>query len=200
MTDLTPEQFTKALVEGRLRLSFDGPSKTIGDKLARRLYVQRLNEVLEAEGVPITIEQAPPIQKRPALHLTNWSSRKQHGPGRRLCAMALPRAWEKGDGKVSMVAPRAEDLLAIKDGTLSVEVYQARYRMMLRRQVSQTGIGPGQLVLDRGDPVEDGDTLLCACPRPDSPRRHHECHIEWLAPFLRRAGWRVVLYGEEFDG
>jgi hypothetical protein len=31
---------------------------------------------------------------------------------------------------------------------------------------------------------------------PDSPKRTHPCHLEWLAPFLASAGWSVVLYGE----
>ena len=42
---------------------------------------------------------------RPTLHLTNWSSRSQRGQGRRLCAMAAPRQWEHGDGRVDRCAP-----------------------------------------------------------------------------------------------
>lgn len=137
---------------------------------------------------------------RPTLHLTNWSSRAQHGPGRKLCAMASPRTWEHGEGRVRDATPRLTVLLDWQQGRISLadyrELAEARFRVCF---VSGTLL-PGALAWYAGKccwVVSDGDTLLCSCPRPDSPRRTHECHLEWLAPFLARAGWRVILYGQE---
>lgn len=48
----------------------------------------------------------------------------------------------------------------------------------------------GEVVL-----VADGDSLLCACSRTDAAVAR--CHRAWAAPFLARAGWRVVLDGAE---
>lgn len=42
---------------------------------------------------------------RPTLHLTNWSSRRLHGPGRRWSIMARPRHWERGDGTCIPLTP-----------------------------------------------------------------------------------------------
>lgn len=39
--------------------------------------------------------------------------------------------------------------------------------------------------------IADGDTLCCACAKGA------DCHRRWAAPFLVRAGWRVVLDGVE---
>jgi len=39
--------------------------------------------------------------------------------------------------------------------------------------------------------VPSGSWLVCTCARGV------DCHTVWLAPFLARAGWRVVLRGEE---
>jgi hypothetical protein len=43
--------------------------------------------------------------------------------------------------------------------------------------------------------VKSGDTVCCACAR--SERAAGRCHLAWAVPFLVRAGWRVVLDGEE---
>lgn len=138
--------------------------------------------------------------ERPTLHLTNWSSRAQHGPGRRLCAMARPRWWEHGDGWVLSVAPSELDLADWQAGRLSLDEYRVRYEELIADAADI--LPPGRLCFARpparrGQPVQDGDTLLCACPRPDSPRYVRSCHLSWLAPYLVRAAWRVVLYGEE---
>lgn len=61
---------------------------------------------------------------RPTLYLSNWSSARtpgHHGPGRKLCAMAAPRRWEFGDGRVRMVAPDAHDLADLRAGLITVE-------------------------------------------------------------------------------
>lgn len=149
------------------------------------------------------------MSDRPTLHLTNWASRSQHGPGRRLCAMARPRSWEHGDGMVPMLAPHMLDLDAWRAGRLTLAEYRERYLWRLDDMQEGCLLGPGALALALVDDdyegvghhpareVRDGDSLLCSCPRPDSPRRTHPCHLEWLAPYLVRAGWRVILYGEE---
>jgi hypothetical protein len=144
------------------------------------------------------------MTERPTLHLTNWASKTQYGPGRRLCAMARPRAWERGDGWCSEVAPNGSDLRAWQAGGLTLEEYRSRYEARLAALDGYGCLCPGLLWYGmeghyplKSAFVQDGDALLCACPRPDSPRRTHSCHLEWLAPYLVRAGWRVLLYGVE---
>lgn len=136
------------------------------------------------------------------IHLTNHSSRSQHGPGPLICAMAVPRSWEQGDGRCGAATPRAADLLAVKRGALDI----AEYRELCAERWRIAGAGgcyqPGRLsyVQDgRVQVVPDGATLFCACARPGSSRRTHPCHLEWLAPILASAGWRVVLYGANFE-
>jgi hypothetical protein len=132
---------------------------------------------------------------RPTVYLTNWSSKKLHGPGRKLTIMAKPRAWEHGDGRVPALIPRAEDLEAVRGGRIDVAEYRRRFQTGL-----SPNLAPGLLVgLNRGVllTVADGDTLLCACSREAAARG--ECHRVWSAAFLHRAGWRVVLDGEEYS-
>ena len=136
---------------------------------------------------------------RPTLHLTNWSSRAQHGPGRKLCAMARPRRWERGDGRCAMAAPAEADLPDLQRGRLTEAGYRAELVQLWARALPLGMLAPDCLGwrdhLSKLHRVQDGDSLLCSCPRPDSPRRTHQCHLEWLAPFLVRVGWDVVLYG-----
>ena len=152
------------------------------------------------------------MSRRPTLHLTNLSSRRQHGPGRLLCAMAAPRRHELGAsaGVVMSACPTARDLRAVRAGDISVDEYRERceryWRTLLTVPAVQgatpIALAPNGLTFGRwGDEslplpyVQDDDTLFCACARPDSPKRTHPCHLEWLAPYLARAGWDVVLYG-----
>jgi len=117
--------------------------------------------------------------------------------------MARPRRWEHGDGRCIVAAPFGDDLLAVMGEDITMAEYQARcerrfadfadlgrYRPDCKSVVTHAGDRPSRGTL------QDGDTLLCACARPDSPKRTHPCHLEWLAPFLKAAGWAVVLYGE----
>ena len=55
LNGMTIEQAAVALVEGRLGLDFDGPPKTLGDKVARHLYVHAMNRELERTGSPVRI-------------------------------------------------------------------------------------------------------------------------------------------------
>lgn len=118
----------------------------------------------------------------PTVYLTNWSSKGMHGPGRRLSIMAMPRAWEHGDGTCHALVPPAAWVRAAKAGTMAVEEYRARYMARLAADVS---VAP--------DDLRDGDTLLCACSREAA--RRGECHRAWAAEHLARVGWRVVLDG-----
>jgi len=142
---------------------------------------------------------------RPTLYLAGLQARTLHGPGRKLCAMALPRRWEHGDGRVAVAAPFEGDLRAVQS-TGDLAAYRAACE---RRWLTFAELGrfkPGVLCLvsaasseedgrAHARPVADGDTLFCACAFPDSPRRKHPCHLEIFAPFLVRAGLDVVLWG-----
>lgn len=134
----------------------------------------------------------------PTLYLTNWSSPRLHGPGRKLTIMARPRAWEHGEGVVVALQPRDETrhlmVSALADRS-NVEAMATYLRAMEVRWRAATDLGPGRLecVTATGlGLVHDGDTLCCACARGA------ECHRRWAAPFLVAAGWRVILDGVEF--
>ena len=132
---------------------------------------------------------------RPTLHLTNWSSRKLHGPGRKLTIMAAPRRWEHGDGRVPAIVPPLDWLREALGGTLALEEYRRRYEDRLS---GLSFLAPGALRADTPPgwvDVRDGDTLCCACSRADAAAGR--CHRAWAAPFLVRAGWRVILDGVE---
>lgn len=140
----------------------------------------------------------------PTLHLTNWASLAQHGPRRRICAMARPRYWEVGSGTATLAHASLPVFDAFRRGDLTVAEYRERLEEAWDHINVAGLLEPGVFkYVDlfnsrRRHLVAHGDTLLCACPRPDSPRRRHPCHLEWLAPHLVRAGWRVVLYAQEF--
>lgn len=145
----------------------------------------------------------------PTLHLTNWSSGRLHGPGRRFTIMARPRTWEMGEGCVVALKPSGLVIVgllqrALEDRTdeAAMRAYREAYEAVLSSAVAVlrprrltafgygTGMGGGL-----GTEVGDGDTLCCACSVAEA--RAGRCHRSWAAPFLVRAGWRVVLDGEE---
>lgn len=149
---------------------------------------------------------------RPTVFVTNWSSRKLHGSGRKFTIMALPRRWEYGDGKVPLLTPSEQDLLAVRAEDISVAEYRTRFLAKVDRVVGlgETGgqqqlrwsLKPGELfaivpgpIETRGSLVEDADTLCCACSREAAERG--QCHRVWAAHLLVEAGWRVVLDGVE---
>ena len=132
----------------------------------------------------------------PTIYITNWSSRKMHGPGRLLTIMALPRAWEHGDGVVPHLTHYPDDFDALQDGDLSGQDYRERYLQHLTEH--RHGLVPGGLFAwsqssGRTD-VVDGDTLLCACSRHQA--RQGWCHRVWAANALAQHGWEVVLDGQ----
>jgi hypothetical protein len=115
--------------------------------------------------------------------------------------MTKPRWFELGDGRCLDAAPGRDDFEAVNAGRISPDEYRSRCESRWDYCHDQDGLAPGRLLWGRepGYPaagnVEDGDTLICSCPRIDSPKRTRQCHLEWLAPYLVRAGWDVVLYG-----
>lgn len=142
------------------------------------------------------------MSTNPTLYLSNWSSHRtpgMHGPGRKWTIMARPRVWERGMGEVSAFVPPVEWLDDVKAGRLHADNYFAWLRF---RWESATALfPPGVLVAHaRGDriTVRDGDTLCCACSVAEA--RAGRCHRTWAAPFLVRAGWRVVLDGVDVAG
>lgn len=137
----------------------------------------------------------------PTLYLTNWSSRKLHGPGRALTIMAAPRHWEKGAGCVSALLPLLSDLRDVQAGRISADEYRHRFEEHLDACAEAGSLPPGRLLYevppfdDIPAPVRDGDTLCCACSRADAAAGR--CHRVWAAQALVHAGWRVVLDGVE---
>lgn len=148
----------------------------------------------------------------PTLYLSNWSSHRTpgaHGPGRKWSIMARPRAWERGEGACIPLAPLGPpgvllDLLVVqrRAGAVDPDLLD-RYRQAMAHRWGPREYGPdlGPTHLwaapDEGPPVRvsDGDTLCCACAVAEA--REGRCHRAWAAPFLVRAGWRVVLDGVE---
>lgn len=132
---------------------------------------------------------------RPRIFLGN-GSRQYHGPGRALCAMAVPRRWEAALPRVPDAAPSAAALRAVQAGRLTVAEYRRRFEARMAAHAAD--MAPGALrYVQHGDthPVEDGDTLICACAALGSRVRRHPCHLEILAPMLRDAGWDVTIWG-----
>ena len=138
------------------------------------------------------------------LHLTNWASRAEHGPGTKISAMAKPLAWMSAYGIAPNAAPHLLDLEAIRSDTITIEEYTARCVARWAYFAALDRYLPGKFDSVRPEggrrmniKIADGDSLLCTCPRRGSHRWRRPCHLESLAPFLVRAGWRVLLYGEE---
>lgn len=140
---------------------------------------------------------------RPTVHVTNAASRRppHRGPGRVLTIMARPRGQygEAGEGRVPVLVPPWEWVRDAKAGRLSMADYRQRYTAILEASGIHGHLAPGELqaALSGGGsrPVEDGDTLICACSRAAAARG--ECHRVWAAHVLARSGWRVVLDGVE---
>jgi hypothetical protein len=150
----------------------------------------------------------------PTLYLSNWSSSRSvglHGPGRKLTIMAKPRAWEHGEGRVPLLTPSGTVLpllqaaLADRTDAAAMAAYRSAFEAVLggaerllrpRRLLAHAG--PGGMGGGLTSEVCDGDTLCCACSRAEAAAGR--CHRAWVAPFLARAGWRVLLDGAEVSG
>ena len=136
---------------------------------------------------------------KPTLHLTNWSFKRLHGPGRKWTIMAAPRGWERGDGVAPAFVPPHHWLCAVQEGRMTESAY---FDGLRGRWSGVYGtpepFAPGGLLAYVGiwsRAVADGDSLLCCCSREKAAEGR--CHRATAAPFLTRAGWRVLLDGVE---
>lgn len=155
--------------------------------------------------------------RRPTLHVTNWSRRDLHGPGRAFTIAPRPSASERGSGHVqllSVATPHELRLMAAVEARAEAtgdldptdEVVRNLRRALEARwgALRQRGaLRPGELSAPTHDPsvstpLRDGDTLCCSCPVWRA--QHSLCLRQWLAPVLVAAGWRVIRDGKEVDG
>lgn len=143
---------------------------------------------------------------QPTLHITNWSSRKLHGPGRMLTIMAQPRHWERGAGRVTQLVPGW--FASFKRGDIDFEEYRRRYAQSVKYASVAGHLHPGALFIAVPDPritsswnyggaVQDADTLCCGCSREAA--RFDRCHRVWAAHALICSGWRVILDGTALE-
>ena len=157
----------------------------------------------------------------PTLYLAGWASWRtpgHHGPGGKFSIMQrTPRwAWGTAVGVLPQLGPQSGAEVVLLERLLEARHQKrpadpgmiAQYRGLLdaRWCASAQHLRPGVLVYQRlgmaaGYPQEvlgtvgDGATLCCACSVGESLAGR--CHRAWLAPHLRRAGWAVVLDGED---
>jgi hypothetical protein len=143
-------------------------------------------------AAPEPVRKAFKMADRPVVHVTNWSSKRLHGPGRKLTIMARPRAWEHGDGRVPAATPHPQWLEDVRSGAIDFEFYAT----LIRTKLTEAPHRPGELVaIVNGAEVlvADGDTLCCACSRDEAAAGR--CHRVPTAQALAAAGWAVVLDG-----
>lgn len=145
---------------------------------------------------------------RPILYVTNWSSKKLHGPGRLFSIMARPRRWEHGEGTVIDLVPDIEDLADARSGRISMTQYRDRYEVEVAGKRSKLApwdlsamgdrakfiTGPGKWEFNK-ILILSGDTLCCACSRANAAEG--KCHRVWAAHILAECGWKVILDGKE---
>jgi hypothetical protein len=146
------------------------------------------------------------MSDRPTLYLSNFASHRspgKWGPAYApLTIMTRPRHFERGAGRVDDLVPTAErDLLARALADRSDVAAMAVYREALEARWSTLDLSPGVLTYTpthRPHPMEvlPGMTLCCACSVAEA--RAGRCHRSWCAPFLVRAGWRVLIDGVEW--
>lgn len=145
--------------------------------------------------------------ERPTVYLSNWVSHRtpgHHGPGRKLSIMAFTPAWAPSVGRVPDLTPDRADLLAVRAKRITVDEYRQRFEAGL----CHDGIAPHALLMAGEDAddcegiganparrIRNGDTLCCTCARAEAAAGR--CHRGWAAAALVRAGWRVILDGQE---
>ena len=152
---------------------------------------------------PVAAARATAVtHDRPTLHLTNWASRSLHGPGRRWTIMAAPRRFERGDGVVPDFTPPLSLLRQLKAERVTEDAYFAELTRRWDAGWVRDGSNPfsprrllASPALGEWVVVADGDSLLCSCSREKAAVGR--CHRATAAPFLFRAGWRVILDGVE---
>ena len=109
--------------------------------------------------------------------------------------MTAPRYWETGDGRVPDLLPRFADLRLLRDEQITMDEYRERFQAAMDERAARLDPESLYTVAGGGTLVRDGDTLCCACSREAAAKG--ECHRVWAAEALVRAGWRVVLDGQE---
>ncbi len=154
----------------------------------------------------------------PVLHVAGWASWRTtgHHDGPRYSIMALNPAWvaNRAAGLVHVLAPQREEVVDLRLLLAARQVgappdhgLLARYRGRLEARwevaLAEGYLSPGSLHYTpaRGAgrfkhwyPVGGTGTLCCTCSVAHA--RAAQCHRAWAVPFLRRAGWRVVLDGD----
>lgn len=141
----------------------------------------------------------------PTLYLSNWGGHATpgaHGPGRKLTIMARPRQWERGEGSVPLLVPDPDLLLDVKEERISHDEYREKFTHLVAFRIRRKsmGIKPGELLVvstTGTGPVQDGDSLLCACGVEKARKGH--CHRVVAGAFLAIAGWTVILDQEEMS-
>lgn len=144
----------------------------------------------------------------PRLYLSSFSTMTRPGNfglggGLFVAAMALPPSWARGVGWLDATLSPDPDLLRGVQESHGFAPYFRAYQARLEAippERFRPGVLSGFLWEGwRAFNVGEESTLFCTCARPTSPRRRHGCHLEILAPFLVRAGWRVILYGRALE-
>lgn len=138
----------------------------------------------------------------PRLYLSNWGSHAtpgRHGTGRKLSIMAIQRAWEHGEGTVSLFVPDPDAVRARHQQQITHEEYKEGFIYLVAFRIRHKGWRPEPGRLQANTPmghflVQDGDTLCCGCGTEKSKR--DRCHRNWVAAFCVLAGWEVILDGE----
>lgn len=133
---------------------------------------------------------------KPTIYLSNWSSHAtpgHHGPG---CKLTITDRICQPDRskrpRVLDLQPTADDFLLYRTWKITTAEYRHRFESALSANLGR--LAPGALASSSPEQlVLAGDTLCCTCSRAGAVW----CHRTWAAPFLIRAGWRVILDGVE---
>lgn len=138
----------------------------------------------------------------PTLYLCHAGARPpERGPGRLLHAMAFPPDFvrEHSGGRVPALTPVLSDRRAFRNGQIKADEYRTRFELRFAGHRQLDRYRPGALVgldhQDRQIVLVDGDSVVCTCSSELALK--DACHRAWVAPHLRRAGWRVLLDGRE---
>ena len=126
------------------------------------------------------------------------SVRRKTLPGRLLSGMCLGKWRAHGDGYVPAILPNPHDLTAVMRGRITASEYRRRLEGLYQgwgEEMNRPQILSARDHADLGM-VQDGDTIVCACPRPGPQRRHLFCHLEVAAPYMAGGVMEIRLYGQ----
>lgn len=128
---------------------------------------------------------------------------------RRWTVMAFPHPEQRGRGSVPLLTPppplhaqlRTNMIARIRTGQADPAAEAAFFRALTQgweqaeKQGAFRALTGQPWRLPNAEPLRDGDVLLCGCSLTDA--RAGLCHRTHFAPFLVRAGFRVILDGVE---